>query len=210
MDIIDRLKWRYATKMMVHKVVPQEKIDRILEAARMAPTSSGLQPYEIYVITNTELKNKIQKIAYDQQVVGQCSHLLVFAVWDNYTEDRINYMFDLTNEVRGHTNDYWEAYRNKLLNFYPPRDSEENFDHIARQSYLGFMSAIMAAAFEEVDATPMEGFDNDALDELLGLREKGLRSTLMLPLGYRDVNEDWLVNQAKVRRPKDEFITYLK
>ena len=210
MDILEKLNWRYATKVMTEEIVPQHKMDTILEAARLAPTSSGLQPYEIFVITNSELKDKIQKIAYDQQVVGQCSHLLVFAAWDNYTEERINYMFDLTNKIRGNTTEYWEAYRQKLLNFYPHRDSETNFEHIARQAYLGFMTAIMAAAFEGVDATPIEGFENDDLDELLGLREKGLRSTTLLTLGYRDIEKDWLVNQKKVRRSKEEFITYIK
>ena len=210
MDLIERLNWRYATKAMNGKTVPEEKVERILEAARLAPTSSGLQPYEIFVITNPEMKAKIRQIAFDQRVITECSHLLVFAAWDNYTTERINKIFDLTNEIRGGSNPFWENYRQRLLGIYPARDAKANFEHTARQSYIGFMAAITAAAFEEVDATPMEGFDNDALDNLLGLHEKGLRSTTLLPLGYRDEKNDWLLPQAKARNKKEDFITYIK
>lgn len=210
MDLIERLNWRYATKAMNGKTVPEEKVERILETARLAPTSSGLQPYEIFVITNPEMKVKIRQIAFDQRVITECSHLLVFAAWDNYTTERINKIFDLTNEIRGGSNPFWENYRQRLLGIYPARDAKANFEHAARQSYIGFMAAITAAAFEEVDATPMEGFDNEALDNLLGLHEKGLRSITLLPLGYRDEKNDWLLPQAKARNKKEDFITYIK
>ncbi len=210
MDLLERLNWRYATKAMTGQCVPEEKVEKILEAARLAPTSSGLQPYEIFVVSNPDVKNEIRKIAFDQRVITECSHLLVFAAWDNYTVERINQIFDYTNEVRGGSNPFWENYRQRLLSLYPVRDAETNFVHTARQSYMGFMAAIIAAAFENVDATPMEGFDNDALDKILGLREKGLRSTTILTLGYRDEKNDWLVNQTKVRNKKGNFITYIK
>ena len=102
MDLIQKLKWRYATKKMAaQKVVPQEKLDRILEAVRLAPTSSGLQPFEIVVVSNPEVRERIKAIANNQSQITDCSHLLVFAAWDNYTADRINMMFDLTNKERG-------------------------------------------------------------------------------------------------------------
>ena len=168
--LIDRLNWRYATKKMdPAKAVESEKLERILEAARLAPTSSGLQPYEIFVVTNTAVRERIKAIAWNQAQVTDCSHLLVFAAWDDYTQERINMMFDLTNEVRGFKNEGWEAYRDKLLASYPKRDAETNFAHAARQAYLGLGAALMAAAFEEVDCTPMEGFDPNALDEMLDL-----------------------------------------
>ncbi len=206
--LIDRLNWRYATKKMdPTKVVTQDKVDRILEAARLAPTSSGLQPYEIFVVTNTAVRERIKAIAWNQGQVTDCSHLLVFAAWDDYTAERINMMFDLTNEVRGVKNEGWEAYRNKLLASYPQRGAEANFAHAARQAYLGLAAALMAAAFDEVDSTPMEGFDPTALDEILDLRARGLRSVALLPLGYRQASGDWLVNLKKIRRPRSQFIT---
>lgn len=209
MSFLDKLNKRYATKAMNGDVVPQEKIDTILEAIRLAPTSSGLQPFEVFVITNDETKANIKEIAWNQSQVTDCSHLLVFAAWDNYTEDRINYMFDLTNEIRGFKNEGWENYRQMLLSGYPQRDAEVNFEHAARQTYIAFMAAITQAAFEGVDSTPMEGFDPDALDKILGLREKGLRSTLLLPIGYNDADKDWLINLVKVRKPMKELVTFI-
>lgn len=210
MNFLDKLQVRYAVKAMNGEVVPQEKIERILEAVRLAPTSSGLQPFEVFVVTNAATKAEIKKIAWNQSQVTDCSHLLVFAAWDNYTEERINYMFDLTNKIRGFENEGWENYRKMLLNIYPQRSAEENFQHAARQTYIAFMAAITQAAFDDVDNTPMEGFDPDALDAILGLREKGLRSTLLLPLGYRDADNDWLVNLVKVRKPMNELVTFVE
>ena len=207
MELLDKLNWRYATKAMNGQTIPQEKIDNIIEAISLAPTSSGLQPFEVYVITNQEVKDKIKPIAWNQSVVSDCSHLLVFAAWDTYTEVRINKMFDLVNDVRGFKNEGWENYRQMLLKGYPPRDAEENFNHAAKQAYIAFSQAIAAAAFEEVDATPMEGFDANAVDEILNLRERGLRSCVLLPLGYRDTENDWLVNLKKVRKSRADLIT---
>jgi len=206
--LIDKLQWRYAAKALnPSKVVPTDKLERILEAARLAPTSSGLQPFEIIVVSNTAVREQIKPIAWNQAQVTDGSHLLVFAAWDNYTADRINMMFDLTNEIRGFKNEGWENYRQMLLGMYPQRDAEVNYQHAARQAYIGLGASLIAAAFEEVDATPMEGFDADALDKILSLRERGLRSVAIMPIGYRQEERDWLVKLKKVRRPRAQFVT---
>lgn len=207
MELIEKLQQRYATKAMTGEKLPQEQIDNILEAISLAPTSSGLQPFEVMVITNQELKEKIRPVAWNQSVITDCSHLLIFAAWDHYTEDRINKMFDLTNEIRGFKNEGWENYRNSLLGVYPKQDPEVSFAHAARQAYIGFAMGIAAAATLNIDSTPIEGFDPAQLDEILGLREKGLRSCVILTLGKRDAEKDWLVNLPKVRKSKADLIT---
>ncbi|WP_300021268.1 nitroreductase family protein [uncultured Maribacter sp.] len=210
MELLDKLNWRYAAKAMNGEKVAEDKVERILEAARLAPTSSGLQPFEIIVVKNQEIKEQIRPVAWNQSMITDCSHLLVFAAWDTYTEERINYMFDLTNEIRGFKNEGWENYRKMLLDSYPQKDEEENFNHAAKQAYIAFSQAIAAAAFEKVDATPIEGFDPTAVDKILGLREKGLRSAVLLPLGYRNESEDWLVNLVKVRKPMKDLVTVIE
>ncbi|MEP3836905.1 MAG: NAD(P)H-dependent oxidoreductase [Algibacter sp.] len=210
MELLDKLNWRYAAKAMNGEKVAEDKIARILEAARLAPTSSGLQPFEIFVIKSQEVKEQIKPIAWNQSVITDCSHLLVFAAWDTYTADRINHMFDLTNDIRGFENEGWENYRQMLLGMYPQKDPEENFNHAAKQAYIAFTEALTAAAFEGVDATPLEGFDPTAVDDILGLREKGLRSAVLLPLGYRKEDTDWLVNLVKVRKPMEELVTVIE
>jgi len=207
-DLIQKLQWRYAAKKMnPAKAVPQEKVDRILEAIRLTATSSGLQPYEVFVVTNKEVREKIKPIAWNQEQITDGSHLLVFAAWDNYTAERINTMFDLVNAQRGFSSEGWENYRKTLLSTYPQRDAEVNFNHAARQAYIGLGTALIAAAEEQVDATPMEGFDPKALDEILGLKARGLRSVAIVPLGYRADEGDWLVNLKKVRRAREDFVT---
>lgn len=207
-DTLKKLQWRYATKKFdpTRKLSP-EQLECILEAIRLTATSSGLQPYEVLVVNNPELRARIQPHAWNQAQVTEASHLLVFAAWDNYTAERINAMFDLVNEARGFRNEGWENYRNFLLQTYPPRDPEVNFQHAARQAYIGLGSALIAAAELKVDCTPMEGFDPDKVDEILDLRARGLRSVLMLPLGYRAEQGDWLVDLKKVRRAREQFVT---
>ena len=210
MSLIDTLNWRYACKNMdAEKPVEEEKVDRILEAIRLTATSSGLQQYELLVITNKEIQAKLQAIAWNQSQVTAASHVIVFAAWDHYTEERINMMFDLTNEIRGFKNEGWEAYRQILLSTYPKRHPQANYQHAARQAYVALGTALIAAAMEGVDSTPMEGFDPAAADEILGIRELGLRSVVLLPLGYRKEEGDWLVNLKKVRRPLEDFVTLI-
>ena len=212
MELLDRLNWRYATKKMnPAKRVPQDKVERILEAARLAPTSSGLQPYEIFVVTNADVREKIKPIAWGQGQITDCSHLLVFAAWDDYTGQA--HQHDVRSDqrrTRDNKSEGWENYRKLLLNTYPGRGAEANFQHAARQAYIGMGPALIAAAFNGVDSAPMEGFDANALDEILGLRAKGLRSVAIMPLGYREEDKDWLVNLKKVRRSRDEFVTEIK
>ena len=209
--LLDKMQWRYAAKKMdATKTVPQDKVDRIIEAARLAPTSSGLQPFEIILVTNKDIRTQIQAAANNQAQITEGSHLLVFAAWNTYTAERINHMFDLTNAQRGGTNEGWENYRQMLLKNYPARDAQVNFEHAARQAYIALGASLIAAAFEEVDSTPMEGFNPKSVDDILGLGAKGLRSVALMPLGYRSQGNDWLETLKKIRRPVSEFVTEVK
>jgi nitroreductase/dihydropteridine reductase len=206
MSLIQALNWRYATKKMNGNAVPQNKVDQIIEAAHLAPTSSGLQPFKVIVITNPELKAKIAELSYGQQQIIDCSHLLVFAAWDQYTEENIRAVFAHANAERGLPATATADYENTLITTLTAKTAEENYHHAAKQSYISFAMAIAEAALLEVDATPMEGFDAGKLDELLDLKALNLRSTTMLTLGYRDENNDWLVNLKKVRSPLTDFV----
>ena len=187
--------------------VAQEKVDRILEATRLAPTSSGLQPFEIIVVKNKEVREQIKAKANGQAQITDGSHLLVFAAWDDYTPERINMMYDLNDTERNSSSETADNYRKMLLANYPARGAEANFQHAAKQAYIGLGVALIAAAFEGVDSTPMEGFNPKAVDEILGLGARGLRSVVIMPLGYREEANDWLVNLKKVRRSSASFIT---
>ena len=170
MALLDTLEWRYATKKYdPTKKVAQEDLDKILEAARMAPSSSGLQQFRVIVITNQELKEKIVPVAWGQQIVADSSHLLVFAGWDRYTDERIDKTFDKMNTLRGLPLDSTDEYKNRLKGQLASFTEEQQAAHAAKQAYIAFGLAIAQAAELGVDATPMEGFSNAELDELLGL-----------------------------------------
>ena len=207
--LIEQLSWRYATKKMdPAKVVPQNKVDAIVEAIRLAPTSSGTQPFELIVVTNPEIRSAIRIAARDQAQITDGSHLLVFAAWDNYTEKRIDDVTKIMTEQRGELPMMNEYYDNLKAN-YLPRDTEVNYAHAARQAYIALGFALVAAAEQEVDSTPMEGFDPAEVDKILGLKERGLRSVVLLPLGYRDPTGDWLLPMKKVRKSRETILTQL-
>jgi len=203
----DLLNWRYATKKMdPTKPVPQDKVDAIVEAVRMTPTSSGTQPFELLVVTNPDVLGEIRKVAHDQSPITDGSHLLVFAAWDNYTEERIDAVTQHMTEERGEI-PMLNAYYDNLKAMYVPREAEVNYAHAARQAYIALGFALIAAAEQEVDSTPMEGFDPAEVDKILGLKERGLRSVVLLPLGYRDPTGDWLLPMKKVRKSRETIVT---
>ncbi|MCZ4225442.1 nitroreductase family protein [Pedobacter rhodius] len=210
MSLLEALNWRYAVKKMNGQPVEQEKVDKIIAAAHLAPTSSGLQPFKVIVVTNQELKEKIAPIAFNQSQIIDSSHLLIFAAFEDYTEEDIDGFFSYMNAERGLPDSVTDAYKAQLKGMILGRPAQENFNHAARQAYIGFGMALAEAALLKVDATPMEGFNAQALDELLGLDKHGVKSVTLLPLGYRDEANDWLVNLKKVRRPLNEFLIEYK
>ncbi|TRW24440.1 NAD(P)H-dependent oxidoreductase [Flavobacterium zepuense] len=212
MPLKEDLNWRYATKKYdATKSVATEDIEKIIEAARLAPSSYGLQPYRVISISNQEIKNKIVPIAGNQQIVADCSHLLVFVAWDGYDKQRVDKIFNDTTDQRGLAKgtvfgSQTEAIVESQINL---SEIEARID-TAKQACISLGFAIAQAAELKIDSTPMGGVNNAELDHLLGLDSKGLKSVYLLTLGYRQREGDWLVNLKKVRTPKDEFVIEIK
>jgi nitroreductase/dihydropteridine reductase len=205
MSLINALNWRYAAKRMNGQKVPAEKVNNIMEATRLSASSMGLQPYTILVVEDEALRKEIQQVAYNQPQLVEGSHLLIFAAWDNISVEQVEEYIHHIAAERGVAPDTLQGFRDSLVGIISRNTPEQNYQWAARQAYIAFGTAIAAAATEEVDATPMEGFDAAALDVLLNLKEKGLRSVTLLPLGYRDTANDWLASQKKVRREKEKL-----
>lgn len=211
MNLLDSLQWRYATKKYNNEVkLTDEVVMQVVETARMAPTSSGLQPFEMILIKNQELKEKLLPIAMNQSQVKDCSHLLVFAAWDTYSEARIDAVFDNMEQMRAMQKGEMTDYKNSIKANFAVQTEEQHFQHAARQAYIAFGLAIGAAAELRIDASPMEGFYNDQLDEALGLRQKGLKSVTLLAMGERDEKNDWLAPLKKVRFSMDSILTVIE
>lgn len=202
MNLVDKLNWRYATKRMNGTKVPQEKVDRILEAIRLAPTSFGLQALKVFVIEDAELKEKIFNEACPQPQIKEASHLLVFAATKDIDAKQVDDYMNLIAKTREIPVENLSGFR-AAFDGVVAASAEENFVWTARQAYIAFGVGIAAAALEEVDATPMEGFSAEALDKVLGLNEQNLSAVIILTLGYRDEANDYLATAAKVRKSKE-------
>lgn len=209
MELINALNWRYAVKRMNGQKVPQDKVNTILEATRLSASSMGLQPYKVFAIENEELRKRLKPAANNQPQIVEGSHVLVFAAYKDITEQDVDEYINHIAEVRGVALESLEAFRKSLLGIVYNRTPEQKHQWAARQAYIAFGTAITAAALEEVDATPMEGFDPAKVDEILHLQEQGLTSVTMLALGFRDTANDKLSSAKKVRKEKRELIEEL-
>jgi len=204
-DLIEKLNWRYAVKRMNGAVVPEEKLNTILEAIKLSASSGGLQPYNVIVISDKKTKEKIHALAAPQPQILESSHLLVFAVWDKITAKQIADYINLVAKTREVTLESLARYQESMTANILSKPEDASFNWAARQAYIALGHALVAAASEEVDATPMEGFNAAKLDEILNLNEKGLRSVVIMTLGYRDQENDVLAKAKKVRRSNEEF-----
>ena len=211
MALLEDLNWRHAVKAYdATKKVSKEAIDKIVEAARLAPTSSGLQPFQVLVVENQDLKEKLVKGALNPECMRDCSHVLIFAGWDRYTAERIDKVYDYTTAERGLPQGRFNSYTDMLKKMYLAQPAEENFAHIARQTYIALGLSLAQAAELKVDSTPVEGFDNSVVDEILALDKLGLKSVSLMYVGYADTPNDWIAPMKKVRTPKAEFVLEFK
>ncbi len=207
MSLIDNLNWRHAVKAYdPSKKVSEEHIAQIVEAARLAPTSSGLQPFKVLVVRNADIKKKLAEGALNPDCMRDASHVIIFAAWDRYTEERIDKVYDFTTEERGLPKGRFGSYTDKLKSIYLPQPAEVNFAHTARQTYIALGLALAQAAELKIDTTPVEGFNNEWVDEVLDLKKHGLKSVSLMYVGYADQEKDWVGSMKKVRVPKEEFV----
>lgn len=210
MALLDDLKWRHAVKAYdPNKKLDKAVVEQIVEAARLAPTSSGLQQFRLVVVGNQELKEKMVAGALNPDCMRECSHVIVFAAWDEYTPERIDAIYDKTTDERGLVRGRFKRYTDMLKENFGKMSKEEQFQHAANQSFIALGLALAQAAELKVDSTPIGGFDPKLVDGLLGLPAKGLRSVSLLYLGYADNERDWLGKMKKVRNSMEEFATYI-
>ena len=209
MSVLNNLEWRYAAKRMNGQKIPAEKLENILKAIQLAPTSIGLQPFTVFVVEDEKLKAKMAPAIYNQPQITEGSHVLVFAAWKEYSKENVDKYLNNIASVRGIPVDSLGGLRSMIDGAISGKTPEQLLNWNARQAYIALGTGVAAAAEEHVDSTPMEGFNPDALDEVLGLQEKGLRSTVVLALGYRDSEKDYLSSSAKERRKKEELFVRL-
>ena len=206
MSLLDSLKWRYAVKKMNGNKIPAEKLNTIIEATRLAPSGFGLTPYSIIVIEDEAIRKNLLPAFYNQAQVVDGSVVIVFAAWNTISEKEIaEYMQEIAEE-RGVELDTLKDFSSAINGSFKNKTPEQARVWADKQAYLALGFTLVAAAAEEIDATPMEGFKPDAVDEILGLSAFGLHSAVAVTLGYRDAENDYLSGAKKVRRASDKVI----
>ena len=205
MELLESLQWRYATKKMNGEKIPQDKLEKILEATRLAPSSYGLTPYNVIVVEDQKLKEELQGACYGQTQLTDSSAVLVFATWDDVTEEAVDIYIQETATQRGIGVEMLGEFSGMIKGSLSNMTQDQKISWAQRQAYIGLGFALVAAATEEVDSTPMEGFVPSSVDTVLGLEELGLKSVVVLPLGYRDTENDYLASLKKVRWENDKF-----
>lgn len=209
MELIDHLNWRYATKKYTAEKVSEDKINQILEAINLTASSCGLQPYRVFAISDPAVMAKLGEGSFNGQIANS-SHLLVFAGFNDVSTMYIDDYIKMGERQRNLPEGAMKDLKDALNSYFSPNSTEANAIWSDKQAYIGLGTALIAAAELKIDTTPMEGFDPKQFDEVLGLAEKGLHATVILSLGYRDAENDYLANMAKVRLPIDEFSTFIK
>lgn len=205
MELLESLEWRYATKKMNGDKIPQDKLERILQATKLAPSSYGLTPYNVIVVEDQKLKEELQGACYGQTQLTESSAVLVFATWDGVTEDSVDIYVNEIARQREIPVESLEGLSGMMKGSLSNMTQEQKISWAQRQAYIGLGFALVASATEGVDSTPMEGFNPPAVDRILGLQEHGLMSVVVLPLGYRDSENDYLSNLKKVRWDDSKF-----
>ena len=210
MQLLEDLQWRYATKRYINKSISEEDVAVILETIRLTATSLGLQPFEIYDVRSTEIRAKLREAAYNQPQLTEASHVFVFAVWTEVTEEMVDTYLNFIATTRDIGVSTLAGFRKSIMGFIGSKNTDEIIQWSSNQAYIALGKAMVATAQLRIDSTPMEGFVPEQVDEILQLRQRGLRSVVMLPLGYRAAEGDWLVGLKKVRRPREQFVTEVK
>ncbi|MBL3655194.1 nitroreductase family protein [Fulvivirga sediminis] len=203
-DAVDRVS---ETAKKSGYISTEDKVQEILESIRMAPTSMGVQPFQVFVIKDQELKGQLLPVTFDEKEIEDCSHLLVFAAWDKVTEARVKTFIDINIEVRNFTPEKLAPLGAKMEE-YIKDTPENNFLWAARQAYLAFGVGLVAAVKANVKATPIESFKSEGLDKLLGLKELGLKSVAMMLLSDKIEKRD-SVAAPKTGKSEEDLLIHV-
>ena len=200
MSLLENLKWRYATKQYdSSKKVSTEDLKIIQEAIQLSASSYGLQLYKILNIESPEIREKLKEASWGQTQITDASNLFVFCNYDDVTDDHIDEYLNLNANTQGIDVATLSGYGDFMKSKVTVLPTEIKQAWTAKQTYIALANALAACAELKIDSTPMEGFDPEAYGTILGLKEKGLKASVVLAVGYRN-DEDTTQHYKKVRK----------
>lgn len=205
-NTIEKLQWRYATKKFDPlKILSNEKLDILKQTFNLTATSFGLQPLKLVVVSNPELKEKLMQASFYQTQVRDASHLLILCIERKIDHHFIVDHFKRVEGTRNTPREILEPFEKNLISSFTEKNADEIRDWMINQLYLTLGALLTVCAVEKIDSCPMEGFESEKYDDLLGLDEIGLKSVIVMPVGYRD-ESDFFINLKKVRRGVEELV----
>ena len=206
MDIIKQLQWRYATKKFdASKILPEAKLNTLKEDFNLTATSFGLQTLNLVIVKNKTLRESLLPYSYNQPQVVNASHLLVICIQENIEDsDVINY-YNNIKTIRNTPESILNPYREQLRGMMQKKTVEQRQSWSKNQAYIALGNLMTVCAIENIDACPMEGFIPEQYDQILKLGEKGLKSVLILPVGYR-ADDDMFSTLKKVRKSINQTV----
>lgn len=205
MNIIDNLKWRYATKHYdTTRKISNQNIELLKEAVNLTASSYGLQPYKVFIISDPIVRKELSDASWGQRQVTEASHLFLFCNMLNVSNKEIDNFFKLRAQINNldidESKDYREIVKAQMASMTP----EQMSIWASKQTYIALGTLMAACAEFKIDSSPMEGFNKEKYDTILGLKEMGLTSSVMLAVGYRDLQDPFLAFK-KVRKPLEEI-----
>lgn len=208
-NILEHRTWRYATKKFdASKKISHQDLNSLLEATRLSASSYGLQPYHVFVISDPEVREKLKPVSWNQSQITDASHLIVFAHATDFGEELVDDFITNLSDTRDipldGLNGYAEMMKSNLVGL--PTDVKASW--AGKQVYIALGNALQAAAELKIDTCPMEGFQAEEYNKILGLTEKDLNAAVVLAVGYRS-EEDQTQNLPKVRKSKEELFTHI-
>jgi len=208
-NIIEKLQWRYATKKFdASKKLSEEKLDILKEAFNLTATSYGLQPLKMVIVSDPEIKKQLVAITMQQQQVSDASHVLILCIETTLDSAYIKRYFNDVEKTRNTPRHILQPFEQFLIDDFSSKSKEDIKQWMSKQAYLALGNLLTVCALEDIDACPIEGFDPIKYDEFLGLKEKGLQSVLVLPVGHR-AEDDLHASLKKVRRGTSQVVMHL-
>lgn len=205
MHLLENLKWRYATKKFeTEKKVSKQDLDILKEAIQLTPTSYGLQPFKILIIKDLETRNKLSSASYNQPQITTASHLFVFCNYTQLPKNEIENYIQLTAKTQHISPNILDDYKQLISNDLNQRNQTEIQNWSKNQNYIAMSNLLNACAELKIDACPMEGFDNKAYNEVLGLDKLQLNASILVPIGYRAIHDNSQYRE-KVRKGFDQI-----
>ena len=209
MSLIEKLNWRYATKKFDHsKKLSKEQLDTLLAAIRLSPSSYGLQSFKVLVVEDPEIREQLKAAAYGQPQLTDASQVIVFATETNIDEASVHKYVDNILATRNIDRAMVEGYEQTMVGTVNRLPDDQKIGWSTKQTYIALCVLLTAAAEIGVDACPMEGFEAGKFDEILGLKEKGLATTVIATIGFR-AHDDHYSHLAKVRKPSEELFIHI-